>query len=79
VSPRKQSRYRVTLVELRPDGTTEERFHGDCDAYPLAVVAAVGDELRVYTSHDGPVKQRQTALQALTAHVKATTGRRNLR
>jgi|GEM_PF-3486376 len=79
MSPAKLSRYRVTLVELLPDGTTKERFQGDCDAYLLAVVAAIRGELRAFTDHDGPAQQRRTALDALTTHVKATIGRSKLR
>lgn len=71
------SRYRITVVELRPDGTSKERFHGDCDAYLLAVTTTVRDQLRVLTDHDGPTAQRQTALEALITHVRATiNGRR---
>jgi hypothetical protein len=69
------SRYRVSLIELRPDGTTKERFSGDGDAYLLAVVATVGDQLRVCTDHDGPAEQRHTALEALITHLRATMGR----
>jgi len=67
-------RYQLTLVEHLPDGSIKERFHGDCEAYTLAVTTTVGGELRVFTDHDGPPQQRRTALQALTAHIKTTIG-----
>jgi hypothetical protein len=73
------TRYRITVVELLPDGTSKERFHGDCDAYLLAVTATLGDQLRVFTDHDGPQQQRHTALDALTTHVKTTITRQQSR
>ena len=69
-----QRRYQLTLIEHLPDGRTKERFHGDCEAYAIAVTTTVRDELRVFTDHDGPIQQRRTALQALTDHIKATVG-----
>ena len=69
-----QRPYQLTLIEHLPNGTTKERFHGDCEAYTLAVTTTARGELRVFTDHDGPIQQRQTALQALTAHIKATIG-----
>jgi hypothetical protein len=47
------SRYRLSVVELLADGTTKERFGGDCDSYVLAVAASVCRELRIFTDHDG--------------------------
>jgi hypothetical protein len=69
-----QRQYQLTLIEHLPDGTTKERFHGNCEAYTLAVTTTIRGELRVFTDHDGPIQQRRTALQALTTHIKATIG-----
>ncbi len=46
------TRFHVTLSEVRPDGTTKERFDGTCDAYVLAVAQEHNDELRIFTDHD---------------------------
>lgn len=67
-------RYQLTLIEHQPDGSIKERFHGDCEAYTLAVTTTVRGELRIFTDHDGPIQQRRTALQALTTHIKTTIG-----
>jgi len=48
MSPAKLRTDRVTLIELLPDGTTKERFQGDCDAYLLSVVAAFASADVVY-------------------------------
>lgn len=74
MSPQPPSRYRITLVEIRPDGTTKDRIEGTCEAYIVAITQHAGGELRVLTDHDGPVTQRRNALQALTAHIRATIG-----
>ncbi len=69
-----QRRYQITLVEHIPDGSTKERFHGDCEAYTFAVTTTIRGELRVFPNHDGPIQQRRTALQPLTAYIKTTIG-----
>lgn len=68
------SRYRLTLVEIRPDGTTKQLVDGICTAYLLAISEDKDGELRVLTDHDGPPLQRRTALNSLTAHIRATIG-----
>jgi len=68
------SRYHVNVSEVRPDGTTKERFDGTCDAYVLGVTQERNGELRVFTDHDGSVRQRRRAIQSLMVHVRATIG-----
>jgi hypothetical protein len=74
VSPRPASRYRITLSEIRSDGTTKLLIEGPCSAYVLAITEDRNGELRVLTDHDGPPSQRRRALDALTAHIRATIG-----
>ena len=74
MSPTASTRYHVHVNEIHPDGTTKERFDGTCDAYVLAVAQERNGELRVFTDHDGPVRQRRRAIQSLMAHVRATIG-----
>jgi hypothetical protein len=69
------STWRITVVEISADGSTRERFCGDCDAYLLAVAKTVsGGQLRLFTDHDGPINQRRTALKSLSTHIRATIG-----
>ena len=74
MSPTASTRYHVHVNEIHPDGTTKERFDGTCDAYVLAVAQERNGELRVFTDHDGPVRQQRRAIQSLMAHVRATIG-----
>jgi hypothetical protein len=74
MSPTVPSRFHVNLQEIRPDGTTKERFDGICDAYVLGVAQEHNGELRVFTDHDGPTRQRRRAIQSLMTHVRATIG-----
>lgn len=75
MSEQAASTYRITVIEILPDGTSKERFHGDCDAYVLAVAKTISSgELRLFTDHDGPIHHRRTVLAALTTHVRATIG-----
>lgn len=73
--------YRITVSEVDRNGATiKERFHGDCDAYLLAVAKTLpSGELRVFTDHDGPTQQRQTLLKALTTHIQTIIGSRRAR
>lgn len=68
------SRYRITLSEVHPDGTQRPLVDGTCSAFLLAMSGDRDAELRVLTDHDGPVSQRKTMLESLTAHVRATIG-----
>lgn len=74
MTPKPVSRYRITVIETRPDGTTKERIAGTCSAYVLAISEDRDGELRVLTDHDGPIQQRRIAVTSLTEHVKATIG-----
>lgn len=74
MSPEPAVHYRITLVELGPDGTTKERIAGTCSAYVLAMCADINGELRILTDHDGPPGQRRTAITSLTQHIRATVG-----
>ena len=74
MSPAPESRYRITLSEIRSDGTTKQLIEGACSAYVLAITEDRSGELRVLTDHDGPPTQRRKALDALTAHIRATIG-----
>ncbi len=74
MSPQPSSRYRLTLSEIRPDGTTKQLIDGLCTAYLLAITQDKDGDLRVLTDHDGPPAQRWTALKRLTAHIRATIG-----
>lgn len=74
MTPTASSRYHVNVSEVRPDGTTKERFDGTCDAYVLGVAQERNGELRVFTDHDGSVRHRRRAVQSLVAHVRATIG-----
>lgn len=74
MSDKSPLRFRVTLHEVRPDGTTKERLSGDCSAYVVAITEERNGNLRVFTDHDGPVRQRRRAIQSLMAHIQATIG-----
>lgn len=67
-------RFRITLHEVRPDGSTKERLSGDCRAYVIAISEERNGELLVFTDHDGPVRQQRRAIQSLMAHIQATIG-----
>jgi hypothetical protein len=66
--------YRITLVEIAADGTEKELIAGTCSAYVLAICKDLNGELRILTDHDGPTRQRRTAIRSLTEHVRATIG-----
>lgn len=66
--------YRITLVEIGPDGTTKELVAGTCSAYVLAICKDLNGELRILTDHDGPCGQRRNAIRSLTEHIRATIG-----
>ncbi|MDQ2729327.1 MAG: hypothetical protein M3Y91_16035 [Actinomycetota bacterium] len=68
------TRYRITVTDVQPDGTTSERIDGVCDAFVLAITADPNGELRILTDHHGPLHHRRTALKSLTAHIDATNG-----
>jgi hypothetical protein len=74
VSPEHDVHYRISLHEVRADGTTKERLAGDCSAYVIAISEERDGELRVLTDHDGPVRQRHKAIRSLTEHIRATIG-----
>jgi hypothetical protein len=59
-------RYRITLLEIAPDGGVKERIEGTGSAYVLAICADNLGELRVLTDHDGPARQRRKAIRSLT-------------
>lgn len=67
-------RYRISLSEVRPDGTTKELLAGDCSAYVVAISEERDGELRILTDHDGPTRQRRKAIRSLTEHIRATIG-----
>jgi hypothetical protein len=74
MSEKTPPRFRITLSEVRPDGTTKERLSGDCSAYVIAICEERNGELHVLTDHDGPTRQRRRAIQSLMTHVRATVG-----
>lgn len=74
MSPENDIRYRISLHEVRPDGSTKELLAGDCSAYVIAIGEERDGELRVFTDHDGPVRQRRKAIRSLTEHIRATIG-----
>ena len=74
MSPEQGVRFRISLSEVRPDGTVKERLAGDCSAYVIAISEERDGELRVLTDHDGPTRQRRKAIRSLTEHVRATVG-----
>jgi hypothetical protein len=74
MSEKTPPRFRITLSEVRPDGTTKERLSGDCSAYVIAICEERNGELRVLTDHDGPTSQRRRAIQSLMAHAHTTIG-----
>ncbi|MGH8979951.1 MAG: hypothetical protein ACRDWE_02865 [Acidimicrobiales bacterium] len=74
MSEKTPARFRITVHEVRPDGSTKERLSGECSAYVVAISEDRNDNLRVFTDHDGPVRQRRRAIQSLMAHVQATIG-----
>jgi hypothetical protein len=51
--------YEITLLEHRPDGTTRELFAGRASAFVIAVCAAIGGELRIFTHHEGPAEPQR--------------------
>ncbi len=64
MSPSSPGRYRITLAEVRSDGTTRQLIDGTCSAYLLAITHdPEHGELRVLTDHDGPADQRRTGLE----------------
>jgi len=67
--------YRIVISELRPEPSIKEPAAGDCSSNLVAITAQVGGELRIFTDHDGPPDQRNTALASLTAHAKTIIGR----
>ena len=74
MSPEEGVRFRISLHEVRADGTTKERLAGDCSAYVIAIGEERDGELRVLTDHDGPIRQRHKAIRSLTEHIRATIG-----
>lgn len=74
MNPEQGVRYRISLREVRPDGTTKERLAGECSAYVIAIGEERDGELRVLTDHDGPTRQRRKAIRSLTEHIRATIG-----
>jgi len=67
--------YRIVISELRPEPSIKERVAGDCSSYLVAITAHVVGEQHIFTDHDGPPDQRNTALASLTAHAKPIIGR----
>jgi hypothetical protein len=74
MSPTALPRYHVNESEILPDGTAKERFDGTCDAYVVGVAQERSGQLRFFTDHDGPVRQRRRAIQSLMTYIRATTG-----
>ena len=64
------------LGELSPDGTAKELIDATATAFVLDIALEHAGQLRVLTDHDGPVPQRQSALQSLTTHIRATITRK---
>ncbi|MDQ6617724.1 MAG: hypothetical protein M3083_23965 [Actinomycetota bacterium] len=69
-----RTRYKITVVETQPDGTSTTRIEGTCDAFIIAITAKPHGELRVLTDHDGPINHRRTAFKSLTTHIRSTIG-----